>query len=94
MHHAEALPPAGGAEAAALVFAARLPPADIGYLNMLFESYEGLAIVRTVDAKAGEIEFWVPAGRREEFLSAAASLAAELGLMLGSERPWRAEDAG
>jgi hypothetical protein len=31
----------------------RVPRAEIGYLKFIFESYEGLAVVRTLDRHAG-----------------------------------------
>jgi hypothetical protein len=33
----------------------RLPPADIAYVKFVFESYEGVAVVRTLDRKAADL---------------------------------------
>ena len=38
-------------------------PSEAGFLNALVEGYEGLAVMRTLDRKAGHLKFWVPAGR-------------------------------
>lgn len=40
-------------------------PAEIGFLNALVEEYEGLAVMRTLDRKAGHLKFWVPEGQLE-----------------------------
>lgn len=32
---------------------------QIGFLNSIIESYEGIAVVRTIDPGAGLIELWV-----------------------------------
>ncbi len=37
----------------------RIPPDEIGYVSALFESYEGMALVRTRDPQSGIIEIWV-----------------------------------
>lgn len=78
---------------AVCVVDAHLHPPDIGYLTMLFESYEGLAIVRTLDPRAGRVAFWVPASRRADFLAAAAALEGEVALVLDGEHAWTPEDA-
>jgi hypothetical protein len=78
----------------AILFEGRVRSSEIGYLNMLFESYEGLAILRTVAPKEGHIQWWVPPSRRGEFLEAIASLRDEVAeLELTGERPWHPEEA-
>jgi hypothetical protein len=37
----------------------RLAPADIAYVKFVFESYEGIAVVRTVDRKEAVITLMV-----------------------------------
>jgi hypothetical protein len=39
-------------------------PRLIGYLNSIIDAYEGLAVLRTIDGRSGEVEFWVT---RKEF---------------------------
>lgn len=34
-------------------------PREIGFINHIFESYPGFAVVRTDDAKLGFIQLWV-----------------------------------
>ena len=38
---------------------ARIPSSQIGYVNAIVESHEGIGILRTRDPKAGVVEFWV-----------------------------------
>jgi len=38
---------------------ARCRPSKIGLVNSIIDAYEGLAVVRTIDAAEGLIEFWV-----------------------------------
>jgi hypothetical protein len=33
---------------------------EIGFLNMILEEYEGLAVMRTLDRNSGRLKFWVP----------------------------------
>jgi hypothetical protein len=42
-----------------LRYVAKIPSPQIGYVNAIVESYEGVAIMRTRDPKAGIVEFWV-----------------------------------
>lgn len=44
----------GPAEGVVEIFL-RVPPVDIAYVKFIFESYEGVAIVRTVDRAAAVI---------------------------------------
>ena len=43
-----------------LRFKAHVPSSQIGYVNALVESYEGVCIMRTRDPRLGTLEFWVP----------------------------------
>jgi hypothetical protein len=62
-------------------------------MNMLFESYEGLAIVRSVDPPAGLVEFWVPPSMLADFESLCPHLAEEVGLSLLERHSWTREGA-
>jgi hypothetical protein len=44
----------------------QIPPHEIAYLNFVFESYEGVAAVRTVDSHKGIVELMVPPHYQEE----------------------------
>jgi len=44
----------------------RIPRQEIAYFNFLLESYEGLASVRTLEAKEGIMELHVPPELLEE----------------------------
>ena len=39
---------------------------DIWYLHFIFEAYDGVATVSTVDAREGVVEIYIPASRDEE----------------------------
>jgi hypothetical protein len=75
------------------VIRGRVRPRDIGYMNMLFESYEGLAIVRSVDPPAGLVEFWVPPSRLAEFETLLPVLAEEVALVVLDRFDWTPEGA-
>jgi hypothetical protein len=51
------LPPHPGAAPAIRVF--QLPPAAIQYLTALWEAYDGIGLVRTLDERRGIIECWM-----------------------------------
>ena len=40
-------------------YVARIPSPQIGYVNAIVESHEGLCLMRTRDPKLGLVEFWV-----------------------------------
>jgi hypothetical protein len=44
----------------------QIPPHEIAYLNFVFESYEGVAAVRTIDPQNGIVELMVPPHYQEE----------------------------
>jgi hypothetical protein len=58
----------------------RVPLEEIGYVRMIVEGYEGLAVVVSPDAGVGIIEWWVAPGREAEADVLAAALAEETGL--------------
>ncbi len=45
----------------------QVPRSEINYIDGLLDSYEGLALMRTIDGKKGIVEFWVPPGFESEF---------------------------
>ena len=55
----------------------QIPPHEIAYLNFVFESYEGVAAVRTVDPQNGIVELMVPPHYQEETKEILKSLAEE-----------------
>lgn len=59
----------------------RVPLAEIGYVRMIVESYDGLAAVRSHGGGRGEIEWLIGEGLEAEALALAQRLAAEVGLM-------------
>jgi hypothetical protein len=48
-----------------LLVEARISPADIAFINILIEEYEGLAVMRTIDRHQGLLKFWVPETRKD-----------------------------
>ncbi len=50
-----------------LLYRGRIPVETIAFLVSLVEAHEGLAIVRTKDAKAGKVEFWVTPEMKHDF---------------------------
>ena len=42
-----------------IIYRAVIEKSHIGFLNSIIESYEGIAVVRTLDARAGILELWV-----------------------------------
>jgi len=55
----------------------QIPPREIAYLNFVFESYEGVAAVRTVDPREGIVELMVPPAYQEEIQEILKDLAKE-----------------
>lgn len=53
--------PAVSTETRTLVL--RVAPERIGYVSAVFESYEGLAVVRTRDRLTGLLELWIMPGQ-------------------------------
>ncbi|MEJ2201635.1 MAG: DUF4911 domain-containing protein [Desulfuromonadaceae bacterium] len=55
----------------------QLPPAEIGYLRFILESYDGLAFVRTLDNRAALVEIAFPCSRCRDAEALLADLAVE-----------------
>lgn len=53
---------------------------QIGFLNSIIESYEGIAAVRTLDAPAGILELWIAPAFEELVNAIMTDLAEEIGL--------------
>jgi hypothetical protein len=68
----------------------RLAPLDIALVKFLFESYEGVAIVRTVDRRAAIIVALVS----RDFLSVARAILEDLQRRIAIEEIPRPPDAG
>ena len=58
----------------------RVPLDEIGYLRAIVDGYDGLAVVRAVEAGRGEVEWIIARGREEEAVALALRLASETGL--------------
>jgi hypothetical protein len=57
-----------------------VPPAEIGYIGFIVHAYEGLAVVRTLDAQRGLIEMLVAPDFNEELSALLTDLAQEVEL--------------
>lgn len=55
----------------------------IGWLKFLLESYEGLALIRTLDPAAGRVILYVGRGAEAETASLLESIKDEIGLVPG-----------
>jgi hypothetical protein len=42
-----------------ITYRARINPLEIGFLNSIIESYDGIAVVRTLHAPSGIVELWI-----------------------------------
>lgn len=58
----------------------RVPLDQIGFVRAIVDGYDGLAAVRSLDPRRGEIEWIVAEGREAEADELAARLAKEAGL--------------
>jgi len=58
-------------------FFIRIPPHEIAYLNFVFESYEGVAAIRTVDPREGIVELMASPHYQEEIREILKDLAEE-----------------
>ncbi len=50
-----------------IVFPGRLPPKEICFVNAILDDHEGMAVVRTVDAQEGRMEFWIAPALVDQF---------------------------
>ena len=57
----------------------RVPLDQIGYVRMIVEAYDGLAVM-TSEPGVGVIEWWIAPGREVEADELAAALARECGM--------------
>ena len=69
------------------IFVAATDPKEIGYINSIIESYEGMGLVRTRDERQGVIEFWVAPDFLDLFHQVLRSLSTELPITLVSTEP-------
>jgi hypothetical protein len=58
----------------------RVPFEQVGFVRMIVEGYDGLAVVVTPDPSVGVIEWWIPPGREVEADALARALAPGTGL--------------
>ncbi|MBD3309142.1 DUF4911 domain-containing protein [candidate division KSB3 bacterium] len=63
-----------------LTYRAVIDKTQIGFLNSVIESYEGIAVVRTMDAPSGIIELWIPPAFEDLVQQILQDIAAEIGL--------------
>jgi hypothetical protein len=52
----------------------QVPPQEIAYFSFIMESYEGIAIVRTLDPQKGSVELMVSPHFQEELAAILADL--------------------
>jgi hypothetical protein len=55
----------------------KIPTTEIACLNFILESYEGVAVVRTIDPREGIVEVMVPPSYQEEIKEILKDLATE-----------------
>lgn len=55
-----------------------LPPEEIAYVGFIIHSYEGLAVVRTLDGELGLVEMLIAPGLQDEFSELMVSLSQEV----------------
>lgn len=69
----------------------RIPLHEIGYVRAIVDGYDGLAVVRSLDAGRSEVEWIIGEGQEGEAEVLARRLRAEVG-MCEIDRPadWRA----
>lgn len=69
-----------------MTYRLRIDGDQIGFLNSLIESYDGIAVVRTLDASAGLLELWLPV----EFESLVLELMHDLSTTVGLQYLYKA----
>ncbi|NLD61476.1 DUF4911 domain-containing protein [Candidatus Sumerlaeota bacterium] len=67
-------------------------PHDIGYICCIVESYEGLAVVSTIDERKGLLHFYCTIDLRDEFMEFFEQLKKEIHITILSERKMNAEE--
>ena len=68
-----------------VTFRGRVHPQDIAFLDATVHAYEGIAIVRTTDRKAGLIEFWVAPDYLDDFWRVIRDLSSEIEIEIEEE---------
>ena len=63
-----------------ITYRAVIDKRQIGYLNSIIDSYEGLAVVRTMDAPSGIVELWICPPFEELVNTIINDIADEIGL--------------
>ena len=63
-----------------ITYRARIHRTEIGFLNSIIESYEGIGVVRTFDAQSGIVELWLPLEFEKLVVAVIHDLAPEIGL--------------
>lgn len=63
-----------------ITYRAVIDKTQIGYLNSVIESYEGIAVVRTMHAPSGIIELWISPYFEDVVLQIIQDIADEIGL--------------
>jgi hypothetical protein len=63
-----------------ITYRAWIEKTQIGFLNSIIESYEGIAVVRTLHAPSGIIELWVSPDFEQLVIAIMHDLAQEIGL--------------
>jgi hypothetical protein len=59
----------------------RVPVEEIGYVRMIVEAYDGLAVVVSPERGRGLLEWWIAPGREDEADALARALAVEARLV-------------
>ena len=59
----------------------RVPREQVGFVRMIVEAYDGLAVVVTPDPTVGIIEWWIAPGREDEAATLAEALRRKVGLV-------------
>jgi len=68
----------------------KMPPVDIGYVNCIYEAYEGMCCLHTLDRKAGVVEVLVMPGFERDFETVLEGLARSIDLtIVEKEQPFR-----
>ena len=75
-----------------ITYRARIQRTEIGFLNSIIESYEGIGVVRTLDAQSGIVELWLPPEFEKLVVSVMHDLASEIGLDYLYKSPYRLSD--
>ncbi len=58
----------------------RVAREHVGFVRMIVEAYDGLAVVVTPDPTVGVIEWWIAPGREDEARDLAGALEKKVGL--------------